>query len=371
MEAKPIPARNPNVNLAAARALPLGEWKKIVADLFAVNPVIYWLDFLFTAAVAWGSFSLTERAPALSLAEISWFTVSVFAFYRAVLFIHELTHQDRKDLPYFSLVWNLVMGIPFLFPSFMYRGVHIDHHRRATYGTNEDGEYLPFGASPIWRSVLYLGQSVLLPFLVVFRFAVISPLSMLHPRLRQYVMSHCSSLNIRLDVQRNIPTSPVELRNWTVQESLCVAWVAALASLFASGLLPLGTLRHIYLMMVTIFFVNSLRTVVAHRYRNRAGKDLTFAEQFEDSVNFEGNPVLSGLLAPVGLRYHALHHLFPSMPYHNLGAAHRRLKEKLPADSLYHAANEPSFWSAVHTLWRNARTAAREEEGLARGSYRV
>ena len=31
------------------------------------------------------------------------------------------------------------------------------------------------------------------------------------------------------------------------------------------------------------------------------------------------------LIAPVGLRYHALHHWIPSLPYHNLGRAHRLL----------------------------------------------
>ena len=40
-------------------------------------------------------------------------------------------------------------------------------------------------------------------------------------------------------------------------------------------------------------------------------------------TNFE---FITGLWAPVGLRYHATHHLFMSMPYHhNLSKAQRRL----------------------------------------------
>lgn len=339
----------------------MAELKKIVSDLFAPNPLIYWADFLATAILAWGSFVLTELAPSYSWAELALFAVSVFAFYRATLFIHELTHQERDSLPFFSLVWNLLIGIPILFPSFMYRGVHIDHHRRATYGTDEDGEYLPFGASPTWKTITYIGQSILLPILVVFRFGVIAPLSMIHPRLRQYVMTNASSLNIRMDVARRLPTSAVDLRNWYVQEALCFLWVAFVATLFYTEVLPLGTLRHVYLMMVTIFLVNSVRTVVAHRYRNRSGKDISFADQFADSVNFEGNFVVAELMAPVGLRYHALHHLFATIPYHNLYEAHRRLKEQLPADSLYHVANEPSLLAALLTLWRNTRAAAHEE----------
>jgi fatty acid desaturase len=37
----------------------------------------------------------------------------------------------------------------------------------------------------------------------------------------------------------------------------------------------------------------------------------------------------------VGLRDHALHHLLPSMPYHALGEAHRRLVAHLGTDSTY------------------------------------
>lgn len=364
MENKAIPPRNPQLNL--------GELKKIVADLFAVNPWIYWSDFLGSCALAWGAFYLTEQAPALSLTELGWFTVSVFALYRASLFIHELTHQDRRTLPFFSFAYNLLIGVPFLVPSFMYRGVHIDHHRKAMYGTDEDGEYLPFGASPPWRSVLYLGQTILLPFLLAFRFFILAPVSLIHPRIRHFVMAHCSSFAIRTDTARKLPTGHEDLRNWYLQEGLCFFWCLLLFVLLVEGVMPLGTLRHVYLLMVAVFFVNSVRTLVAHRYRNRAARELSFAEQYEDSVNVIGPWALMELMAPVGLRYHALHHLFPSMPYHNLGFAHRRLVAKLPADSLYHVANEPSLWSALATHWRNTRAAAREEAAVARdGSYRI
>jgi fatty acid desaturase len=353
------------------KALPLGEIKKIVADLFVVNPLIYWADFLLTAGASWALFLLTEQAPALSLEELAYFTLSVFTFYRASLFIHELTHQERRALPGFSYVWNLLIGVPLLIPSFMYRGVHIDHHRKSMYGTDEDGEYLPFGASPPWRSVLYLGQAILLPFLLVFRMAVLAPLSFIHPRIRHFVMTHCSSFAIRTDTARRIPTDPTDLRHWYVLEALAFGWCLVLFVLLKESVIPLGALRHVYLLTVAVFFVNSVRTLVAHRYRNRGAAELSFAEQYEDSVNVIGPSLLMELIAPVGLRYHALHHLFPSMPYHNLGIAHRRLVAKLPKDSVYHGSNEPTLWSAFAAHWRNTRAAVREENGVARGSYRI
>ena len=42
--------------------------------------------------------------------------------------------------------------------------------------------------------------------------------------------------------------------------------------------------------------------------------ELTFVEQLLDSVNYPGRALLYVPIMPVGLRYHALHHLFPTMP---------------------------------------------------------
>jgi fatty acid desaturase len=348
------------------KALHLGEMKKLVGDLFTPNPWIYWSDMLLTAFLAWGAFFLTEAAPSRSGLELAGFVVSVFAFYRGGLFIHELTHQDRRDLPGFSLAWHFLFGIPMLFPSFMYRGVHIEHHKKNTYGTQEDGEYLPFGASPFWKSLYYISQSLLIPILVVIRFGLIAPLSLLHPRLRQYVMVHASSLNIRLDTPRRLPTNQQDLLRWYVQEALCFGWVVVVAVLALKGVIAAGTLRHVYLLLVTIFTVNSVRTLVAHRYKNSSGKEMSFTDQYVDSVNFEGNPVVAGLVAPVGLRYHALHHLFAAMPYHNLHLAQQRLVAALPKDSPFHLANEPSLWSAIATLWHNSHQSASDDKAAAR-----
>ena len=81
---------------------------------------------------------------------------------------------------------------------------------------------------------------------------------------------------------------------------------------------------------------------------------MSFEQQLGDSINLTGGGVLTPLLAPVGLRYHALHHLFPTMPYHNLGAAHRRLMSQLPVQALYRHTARNSVWVALAELWNNA-----------------
>jgi fatty acid desaturase len=92
---------------------------------------------------------------------------------------------------------------------------------------------------------------------------------------------------------------------------------------------------------------------------------MSLPEQVADSINITGQTWLTVLMFPVGLRYHALHHLFPFLPYHNLGKAHRRLMAQLPADSPYRLVNHRSYFGAVATLWRAARATPRQDSAIA------
>jgi len=342
----------------------LSTWKKDLAPHFVVKPSIYWLDLMICVLLGYGSFLAVELFALPLLAQIPLFLLSVFAFYRAVLFTHELTHQDRSTLPGFSLAWNLLIGIPLMAPSFMYRGVHLDHHKKNSYSTKEDGEYIPFGALPFWRTAFYLFQSIYLPFILMLRFGVIGPLSLFHPRLRREVMEKASSLAIRFDAVRKVPTG-IDLRNWYVQEALAFLFVATSFYLLLTGVIAWSSFFHYYAVSVAMLFVNALRTVIAHRYLNANFQELSYEDQLLDSVNLEGNPLVGELLAPVGLRFHALHHIFPSMPYHSLEAAHKALRQKLPADSFYHLTVEPSFLSALVTLWNHSNSSERSNQQAA------
>jgi fatty acid desaturase len=86
---------------------------------------------------------------------------------------------------------------------------------------------------------------------------------------------------------------------------------------------------------------------------------MSVTAQFLDSVNVPPPATLPILWAPVGLRYHALHHLLPGVPYHNLGEAHRRLKRELGEDSVYHESTHRHLSALVARLAKSSWTGAR------------
>lgn len=338
----------PNFSLAEARS--------IVKDLFTPRPIIYWADFLASSIGGMACFGLVRRRlEPFSIEQGIVFVICCLLFYRAVLFTHEMTHLRSGSFRMFRIVWNLLCGIPFLMPSFTYY-THVEHHMRKHFGTDHDGEYLPLGTQSPWHIAVYLCQPFWLPIAAVLRFGLVTPLTWISPAFRDWSLRHASSMVMDPTYLRPLPTREV-LRIFRLQEVLCFLWILALAILMAIGAVPwLGFLATAYAVSVTILFLNALRTLGAHRYTNDEGQ-MTFVEQMLDSVNYPNRPFLSALWAPVGLRFHALHHLFPSLPYHNLAKAHQRLMDRLPPDSPYRRTVSPSLFASLRELYRNAQAS--------------
>ncbi|WP_407897085.1 fatty acid desaturase family protein [Ferrigenium sp. UT5] len=332
---------------------PFTEARALVRDLMTPTPWIYWADFLFHILLAWGAVAVTLRVPAFSVGQIAAYLIAALAFYRAVIFIHELAHLKKGTFRVFRVVWNLTCGIPLLTPSFTYDGVHNDHHKRDVYGTGNDGEYVPFALQPPFGMIVYVLLSLVLPLLVVARFLLLTPLSWVSPPVRRWVWARASSLTIDLNYVR----SPKAIRNdhrWVLQEFGAFVFAVVLLAGVALDILGYQVLVLWYAIMALIFSINALRTLAAHAYRNPPDHRLTVGEQFLDSVNVPGNLFLTALWAPVGLRYHATHHLFPKMPYHNLGKAHRRLVRDLSASAVYLQTVRASLRDALWRIWREA-----------------
>jgi len=341
---------------------PLAAARQLVSDLFVHRPAIYWADFLTCILFGYLCFGLVRRWDELSVtatAEMpSWlsFAVRILLFacacilnFRAVNFIHEVVHLPARKFRLFNATWNLLCGIPFLTPSFTHE-THLDHHRRRIFGTTADGEYLALGRLSRWWIAIYLSQALWAPPLAIVRFGLLTPLSWLSPHIRDWVHAHFSSLVMDPRYQRPLP-SPAKLRTIRWQEFLCFAWIVGVTVVGLRMGWPrfIAFLGQVYLMSAVIILLNCLRTMGAHRFRG-GGHESTFVEQLLDSVNIDSRWLWDLAIAPVGLRYHATHHLFPAIPYHNLPAAHRRLQAGLPADSPYHQTTEPSLIAALGKL---------------------
>jgi fatty acid desaturase len=358
------------------------EARDLIGELLRPKPWIYWTDFLLTIGVGSVCFSLVrtfvDTYGLFSWQAILTFTVQCLLYYRAATFIHELTHLPRDSFGSFRFAWNLLCGIPFLMPSFIYHS-HADHHRRKHYGTKKDGEYLPLGNRHPIFILGYLAESFILGPMGVFRWLVLTPLTWLHPKLRDVIHARFSSMVINPLYARPLPSNE-QLWLIRLQEVCCFLWCAMFVfvgvylgpKLQASGMAPkydawwlappIPFIIHAYATSVVILLLNSLRTVASHRWYNEWNKpepEMTFTEQLLDSVNFPNRPWFTELWGPIGMRYHALHHLFPSMPYHAMPAAHRALMKGLPADSPYRRTNERSLTSALVNLWQRASASRR------------
>jgi fatty acid desaturase len=338
---------------------PVNEARSLVKDLFTPKPVIYWADFLFHAVIGWTAFVGAILATPFSAAQLAAMLVAALALYRAAIFTHELAHLKRGTFAVFRWVWNFLAGFPLMIPSFTYRGVHNDHHKRSVYGTKGDGEYLPFAVEAPWHIVAYFLFSVAAPLLLAGRFILLTPFSILSPKLRTLIWRHASSLTIDLSYARPEQTAKDE-GSWRLQEFFTFVYGATFVGLAETGIIPLHALLIWYFIEVSVFILNSLRTLGAHRYRNPGEHAVSYFEQYLDSVNIPGNPLVTALWAPVGLRYHATHHLFPAIPYHALGEAHRRLSTQLSDTRLYLSTQETGLLSAIRSLWKDASQLHRD-----------
>lgn len=320
---------------------------ELTRDLHTPKQWLYWTDCLLSAAIGYAGMA-TAMFAASPLVAVIGGVIAVLALYRAELFIHEITHLKHSLLPGFRLGWNLIVGIPLLLPSFMYEGIHSLHHARTRYGTDQDPEYLPLARMKPWTLPLFLLVSVLMPIGLLIRFAVLGPLSLLFPRLRRLVVARYSGLQINPAFERRAPEGEFR-RQWFWQELGASLFAMVLIGITVAGILPLRAFLAYIAIVAASAVLNQVRTLVAHLWENE-GEPLTVTAQYLDSVNVPEPGLLPYLWAPVGLRYHALHHLLPAVPYHSLGEAHRRLVAALDPNSAYHKANYPTLSGLVVKL---------------------
>ena len=335
-----------------------------------VRPAVYWADLLGSVCLGAASFGAATLQPSGSWSWLSLTLVAILAWLRALVFLHEIAHRAR-EITGFELVWSVLVGIPMGVPSLMYVGSHASHHRRDRYGTAVDPEYAPLASWGTTRKRLFVVASAVAPLLLLLRWGVLTPLSLAVPRLRPLVVGRCSTLSINPRYLRSAPQAGERLR-WRVGE--VAAWVSVwtLGMAVLLGIAPGSVAAHWLLVIAGVFVANQARTLLAHLYAGEGGR-FDARSQLLDSLTLPERSWLAVLIAPVGLRYHALHHWAPGLPYHELGRVHRQLLSSPSPPGAYletlttdlSTALGSQLGSTIHSA-----AAARSQETAARTAPR-
>jgi fatty acid desaturase len=324
-------------------------------DYFQVKPLRYWIDFLFSLVIAYSAATVFLTAPLGTLIQLIAFPISVFWLYRLGSLVHEVCHLGHHEMRAFKVTWNLLVGVMTLTPSPFFTRHHRDHHSQRLYGRPEDPEYVAnVLTAGNWRSAIgYFMFLLAFPLLVFLRF-LLAPLSFLHPKIRRWVLERASSLTLNMRYRRRMNSFDRKVITWL--ELLCCVRASMILIGVYVGLTEPSRIPLLYLLGVTTLIMNQMRQLADHHFEGD-GSAASVESHILDSCNFTGNDLLTRLFFPFSIRYHALHHLFPSMPYHNLKSAHNHLVLVLPSDSPYLGLDQPSWWSVARVTFFGSEAA--------------
>jgi fatty acid desaturase len=333
-------------------SFPAKQIKELLADYKDPIAWIYWTDYLVFVALGFSSLICSVLVSNAWLSTVS-LLISLLSFYRALGFIHETVHQKhRRFMRLFVPVWNIVSGSLFFVMTFYYQ-CHLSHHSRLHYGTPSDPQYANFIERKPPVLFFLVVQSILAPVFFAVRALIIAPLHLLVPSIRPFVLRYLSSFARPGYKARYSRTDKRRIARYEIAHLLI--W-AGIFLAFYLGYIDQQFALHWLFVLFGVFALNSFRILGEHRYDYGNTDQQRSPEQvFFDSYNY--TPLISELLYTTGLRYHALHHLVASIPYHNLPKAHRAIVDKLGPGSAYASVSSTSHLKNVCDLLRRTQAS--------------
>lgn len=314
-------------------------------DYFRVDRSRYWLDFVVSTTMAYTAAAIYLLSPLFSIPQIIAFPFAIFWLYRSGSLIHEVAHLPNREFRSFKIVWNLAVGVLTMAPSTFFSAHHRDHHTGKMYGTPQDPEYVVnvFKRGSVLGILFYAIHICLFPAFAFLRF-FLAPLTFVHPKLRDFTLRRLSSFTLNWNYERNI--SRLDRKTFAAVELLC--WLRATAIIVGVvvGLSDWTRIPLLYLLAASTLMFNQMRQLADHHFESD-GDPMAIKDHILDSCNYTSNNFLTWLFFPFAIKYHALHHLFPSLPYHNLKSAHQHLTDYLPSDSPYHGLSESDWWTTA------------------------
>lgn len=336
--------------------------RRLLQDLAEPDERAYWLELVLSTGALAATLAFAARTRGLPMLLLAAAALGLL-LHRTASFMHELVHLPASKHRALLVAWNVLWGVPFLLPSWMYRRIHFRHHHPDRFATAADPELQPLTTRGLGALAGGLMTGLLLPFGLALRFLVVGPLSWGVPPLRRLVLAWGSTLtsNHLAPERWSAPE-----RGRIVLSELAAAglWWSALA-LMETGRLQWRVAAVVLLGWMLAMALHQVRLLCNHRLLDHSHP------RSEVGVTLESYTVaargLQRLILPLGAGYHALHHLAPAVPFHHLEQAHARLLRALPEDSAYRLTVVPGIRSALADHVRMAGSRAVEQPAFGAG----
>jgi len=211
--------------------------------------------------------------------------------------MHESVHYGSFKTRWLADLLAFFSGAAILNNAGFYRHYHLAHHRY-TQDPARDPELLTSGTPRTWGQYLLRVSS--LPFLML--------------RLRDIFLF---PFGFRGDVNYIHPAAWPEVRRWG-------RWLLVLYAALIAGSLALGTTVVLWVWFIPLLIgLPLLRLYLMCEHTLCPNSD----DGFANTRTTLSNPLVRFLMW--NLPYHAEHHLFPNIAFHNLPEAHRHLRPHL------------------------------------------